>query len=383
MRNREENTPTCSDNIKTIKQRYYKAIDRFGEIHKLKLIIPENSLQKSQNFDVEFDANANLSMKCVYFPYIDEQKPKNPEIEDITPLVRVNFNYLNKRIIDIRINLSGIITEINDNKYLRYFNLKDYFSIPGDYYTELKDVIIDIKNSPIVKFDYNDSGLKTKEINISSESLIIETTEFNYTIENKIKDVTTIDEDSVIKRKIIYNYDDEGLLMEIKDYGFEGLFQNRTEYIYRDESSVLKQITIYNNEGKIDYQYFFGDDEKLSHYDRYDKQSYRNRIKSTYYYKYHNNGNYEIFRYYTESRNLFTQKVFNIDNRLIAHENGGYRSQYSYNSNGLKTEEISSGQQIDKIIYKYKYDTFNNWIECISYRNEIPFEIKTREISYF
>jgi hypothetical protein len=387
MRNRDENNMPNSGKIRTIKQRFYQAIDRFGEVHKSKLYIPDNWFQESKNFDLEYDVIGNIVSKCVHFPYIDKKMPSNPEISDNTPLVRIQFKYHTNRVIELEANTSGIVEETPNKKYLRYFDLKEFFSIPDDNYTEHKDDYVDIENSPVVRFEYDSIGLKIKESNLTLNRQVIEITEFNYTEEDKIKDVTTIDEEGTVIRKIIYKYAENGLLTEIKDYGVEGMIRNRTEFIYHDKSSVPKIITIFDEKGEINDQYKFGEEGKLSLHEKNERNWNDSTHKTTYTYDYHSNGKYDI----CENGTFMHKKYYDANDNLSADWSHQSYNVYNYNKKNLKIERIDfkahndyyTDTVIDRIIYKYKYDANENWIECVSYRNELPFEIMTREISYF
>jgi hypothetical protein len=387
MRNREETDSQSSNgNIRTIKQRFYHAIDKFGEVHRDKLIVPQWPLGHSENFDFEFDVSGNLLSKCVYFPYVRYKVPYSPDIIVNTPLVRIRFTYRDNRLIEINANTSGIVEETQNYEYLRYFDLANFFSIPGDDYTEEMDKLVDINNSPIVKFEYNDSGMKIKETSLNVDGKVEKVTEFNYIDENKIKEVTVFDKENRILRKIIYKYNDEGLLIEIRDYGVDGLIKTRSDLFYYDGNRNVKQRTVFNKIGKIIDQYYFAEDGKLSQHD-YNKYS-NQKGKWSYYYSYHVDGNYEVNETMDDN---FRKNTFDKHNNLIKTSNNASYTEFKYNENlliNMKIEFKAYGavykdEIIDKIVYQYKYDLFNNWIERVSYRNEMPFEIMTREITYF
>lgn len=389
MRNRDETTQNIANKIKRIEQRFYKAIEYFGEVKKEYLIIPENFLVRSENVDFEYDFNSNLIKKKVYFPDDEFKNSKIDDVDNNSQFVECNYKYENNRIVELQVYIKDKMPNATYNRYLAYFDLTKFFAIPNDDLTELYSPLIDVNefNQPRVRFEYNANNLKTKEIHFNNEDKIIEERSFNYNEEGNLIDVTTVYEGKII-RKLIYNYGDIGLI-EIKDYNKHGLI-SRTEFKYSEETQLLVERIKYDNEGiKRDHYYYNADGtlrkkEKGITYER-------NLFYHIYTYQHFDNGDYLIKDEVSCDTSSYEMNIINANGNLLEKwesDLNSNRTKYIYNEYNLIQKKLiskayHSQEIVDEIYYKYRYDFNGNWIERVSYRNEIPFEVMTREITYF
>ena len=154
----------------------------------------------------------------------------------------------------------------------------------------------------------------------------------------KIKRYTT---EGASLQDITYSYDSSGKLTP----GYYGPWYE----LYGKEGQILSMTT---NKNTIQYEYY-ADSNKLKELREYEFDSYPKNVLIRQYY-YNSNGDlskYQVFRYYQQSKEIFNKEVY---------------------------------------IWKYKYDSYGNWISVTKYKliqGDIDVEDKietiTREYEYY
>lgn len=162
------------------------------------------------------------------------------------------------------------------------------------------------------------------------------------------------DRNGNITKKTIPIYDENRLTSESKEYNKEGLLEKFKKYEYYETLKLWKE-TIINSNGFID------------------------TINE---HNYHENGRILICnRFSYGKKDYFMRSEFDKNNLLI---NSFYDTQleehHEYNEHHLSVKTENRG---DTITHSYIIDDYGNWIKRISYRNEIAFKVKKREITYY
>lgn len=216
-------------------------------------------------------------------------------------------------------------------------------------------------------------------------------------------------------QNMILVFDNSGYINERLDFDKSGIYTSKTKYSYNEQKIIISEIEEDIKGDIIFSKKSFYDDEKMTvksiiNYskdysvqtiDYYDNS--KSKIKIDWYtedgklssrtlFKYDDNHNIIEENIYTSYGNLYakTQNIYNTE---------GYKTEsistckselrndyYKYDDFGNKIEEYSNKKSIlvNKYIYKYKYDSQNNWIERVCYLNgKLPVDITERNIEYY
>ena len=216
-------------------------------------------------------------------------------------------------------------------------------------------------------------------------------------------------------QNIILVFDNNGYINERQNFDKAGIYSSKTEFNYNEQKIIISAIE-YNSKGRINYSLKsiydaekmtvksiknYSTDYSVQTIDYYDN-SY-SKIKSDWYrengklssrtiFKYDKKGNIIEENIYTADGKLYekTQNVFNKEGykiEKITSDKSDQRNDYlKYDDFGNIIEEYSNkkGILVNKYIYKYKFDSQNNWIERVSYVNgELPVDFTERNIDYY
>jgi hypothetical protein len=199
--------------------------------------------------------------------------------------------------------------------------------------------------------DYSDGGLLYKIVYTYDQNGIL--TEGNY--------FSTNDE---FLRKQTYSYDKTGNLTEKSSTNFDGSFAEKVTYTY-DEFGNNVEENIYNKSNqitKLTYQY-----DSLNH-----------KIEEKYF---NINGSLSVSTKYK-----YDEKGFMIEENKEHFPEIDILSKkitYKYDLHGNKIEEISDGKFGGKWTFKYEYDLHHNWTKQIAFEEEKPLYIIERGILYY
>lgn len=169
--------------------------------------------------------------------------------------------------------------------------------------------------------------------------------------------------------KVNYKYDDRGNRIESSTFDSNGNLKYKT--IYRHNANEVIEESLISPIGKI-----------ISR-DVYDYDKNGNRILWD---QYNSDGRLvsKIIEKYDDRNNPVYFETWGISDGKLLLENTFKRT---YDFNNTMLEEISSGpngESDGRIIYKYKYDEHQNWIERVSYSdNNKPVNILEKKIEYY
>ena len=193
-----------------------------------------------------------------------------------------------------------------------------------------------------------------------------ETTEI-YTLFNEIgnkMEWTTFKPDGSIETKWLYEYDNNGKLLNENCYCPDSLF-TKSVHQYDEKSNDIQNATYLSN-GDLIFKFIF----------KYDNNGYKIEGNSygadgkhinRYVHKYNESGNKIEWIEYSLS-NINEKRTFKYD----SHNNEIERNIYN-----------SDGSLRDNFIYEYMYDNKFNWTKKIEYKNHIASTITERNIIYF
>lgn len=224
----------------------------------------------------------------------------------------------------------------------RYTFENDFYNIYDSDGRKIEEGIFD---------DYSDGGLLYKIVYTYNNNGIL--IEGNY--------YSTNDE---FLRKQTYTYDKIGNLIEKTSINFDGSFAEKLTFIYNELGNNIEE-NIYNNSNqrtKLTYQY----------------DSIGNKIEKKYFningglmsltkYKYNENG------FMVEENKEHFPEIDILSKKIT----------YKYDMHGNKIEENGDGSLGGKWTFKYEYDRHHNWTKQILFKEEEPRYIIERKILYY
>ena len=177
----------------------------------------------------------------------------------------------------------------------------------------------------------------------------------------------TIQNDTILTTYIV-EYDQNNNVIAEKQFKEQNIPVKLIDRTFNEINlKIREQVVEYSSWDTLRYQNEFIYDKKqnliLGKYNIENDSSY-NTVKNTY----HNNGKLK------ESISEFGESDYSLIQNQKFNENGDLIVQAVNTSDG-KTKDIWE--------YKFKYDTNNNWIEKIEYKNSKPLRIVKREIEYY
>lgn len=214
----------------------------------------------------------------------------------------------------------------------------------------------------------------------------------------KITERKRIHEDGSLTVEYQFFYDSDKNLIKVISPKYKSSHDNETwNTINYDSKGNISESIIHKNTSDIINMYNFRRDSLLE-IKQY-KKDIKNSFSDLYYlgkhvFKYDEKGNLITEEEY-DARDSFIRKyLFKYDldgnmiqeNRIDDDHNYDYESNYWYDDYGNVVEEKTYDKNCNLesfCRYKYKYDDFGNWIECVFYKDGIPEFIDYRTFAYF
>jgi len=247
----------------------------------------------------------------------------------------------------------------------------------------------DIRKETSYTYDKRDRLLDLREIDHYGKGSVLE---YNYSYnsqdsitqlvirKNDFKRTYKIERDEdnrPIKREIIQNdtistynarYDSNNNLISESEFDYENKPIRLVERSFNSQNlKEREKITQYSDWDTIEAEnkYFYNkNNKKIVEQFNIENDSTFDETK----YKYHKNGKLKE-----------STTVIGDDEFILVEKN-------QYNENGDLTEKIvktSDGETNDVWSYDFKYDSENNWIEKIEFKNDKPLRILKRTIDYY
>jgi hypothetical protein len=216
-------------------------------------------------------------------------------------------------------------------------------------------------------------------------------------------------------KNMILVFDNDGYIKEKQNFDNAGIYIDKRKYTYNEQRIIISEIgydtkenIIYSLKGIYDAEkmtvksiIIYSKDYSVQTIDYYDNSN--SKIKIDWYredgelssrtiFKYDKKGNVIEENIYTADGKLYakSQNIFNKDGykieKIYSRKSEQRNDYFKYDDFGNIIEEYSNklGILVHKYIYKYKYDSQNNWIERVCYLNgELPVDFTERNIEYF
>ncbi|MFD2512572.1 hypothetical protein ACFSRY_01725 [Pontibacter locisalis] len=263
------------------------------------------------------------------------------------------------------------------------------------------------------KFAFEENLLP--ESNFRGKVRTVKTTTYSADIENgKVTKGKKADTQS--RPETVMLYDQEGNLLEERQYDSDGTLVNKWVYEYNDKGKetgrayyfygdlVEKEVNKYDEAGNLteQYAYDYNDSLKYKREIRYDEKGNVKEIeadrdlfwgrRNIYTYNEEENTVAERTFYEDSTFNFRTIYRFDKKNNLVGLET--YDSEgtlqdstiYTYDKMGNEVQARTyspQGKRINQTTNKYEYDRKKNWIRKIEYEDGEAKYIVEREIEYF
>jgi hypothetical protein len=364
--------------IKSIKKFSYQAVFNFGEI------IKGNRLESipGDNMFKRYNENGEL-VKEGYFTRLSNFE--SPELFRICEQneqgqIILDASYLGNQLLDI--DPQTIIK----NSYNKQGKLIESFTYKIDKSNSNDDWLATLDDegnvTPPTRRDLADLILKQKTVNKYDNNKLIESKEY--------------DEAGNLTYKETWAYNSKGHQIERIEYETEEEIDTKYVYIYDDgkfDGKIrLLEIREYNSKNTPKGKTLF----------IYDKRGRRNEVKGynekdilvdLNLYKYNEYGSSQEVHYLDSDGNLDYKMIYKYNLKGSLLEEGGYNpdgglyskesNSYNENENLIESRCIEFDEDFVYTSEKYKYDQFNNWIQCIKFNKDIPVKIIEQEIDYF
>ena len=244
------------------------------------------------------------------------------------------------------------------------------------------------------KYTYEDKKVKLKDTYRNYE--LWERTLFEYEDEN-LKSVKVFDSDADLSEMYVYEYNGKKLLsariVKVEYYEDEEKghikseeiikFDNQGNEVY-EYSKYLIDDTYYINEFNTEYDslgkknkglwewYKYKDGNKFDSHINISKYLYddKNRLIEIYSYKKEKTTPFNITKYEYSEDTIIKESISTEDNET---------SKETFFKGLLIKKEEPNG---DVFEYKYTFDSKENWVKVIEYKNTIPIKMRVREIKY-
>lgn len=261
---------------------------------------------------------------------------------------------------------------------------------------EVKEKITFVEGNITIdsKYTYEDKKVKLKDTYKNYE--MWERTLFEYE-EGKLKSVKVFDSDADLSEMYVYEYNGKKLLsariveMEYYENQEKGhiksekiiKFDNQGNEVY-EYSKYLIEDTYYIDEFNTEYDslgkknkgvwewYKYKDGNKFDAHINISKYLYddKNRLIEIYSYKKEKTTPFNITKYEYSEDTIIEESLSTEDNET---------SKETYFKGLLVKKEDPNG---DVFEYKYTFDSKENWVKVIEYKNTIPIKMRVREIKY-
>ncbi|AFL96689.1 hypothetical protein ACQ1Q1_08150 [Ornithobacterium rhinotracheale] len=184
---------------------------------------------------------------------------------------------------------------------------------------------------------FNEKGNCIEEVRYNSEGNIDRKSTLAYDEKENCIERVRYNAEGSIDEKMTLAYDDKGNKIECVFYNSDDSIYSKSTYAYDEKGNCIEEVW-YNSEDSID-------------------------VKSTYFYD--EKGNVRTVVWY-DSEGSMTRK--NI---------------YDYEGNQIQVDYYNSEGKFYRETYTYEYDTHDNWIKKITYKNDKAESIAEREITYY
>lgn len=245
------------------------------------------------------------------------------------------------------------------------------------------------------KYIYNSNGLLFEELSYGADSILKRSEKYKYDSKGNCIEYTQYKDNNSIDKKRIFKFDERGNRIEDNMYRSDGSLYYKHSYKYNVNNKVIEEIFV-NSKGEIENSKIISYDNNLnkiriieldkdystnimvnweSHYE-YDSrnnliQDFRNKNgafhhKTIYKYDINNNKIEEVT--FNEDREITAKTISIYDdfNNLV--------KEINYDENDVVVNSRS---------FEYEYDSMNNWIKMVSFKNGIAETIEEREITYY
>ncbi len=291
------------------------------------------------------------------------------------------------------------IRSFDDGDKYYFFTKYDQFNrIIDSYRTEVDNPTTnDIQQR--TKYYYENDSTKeaylTRSWNNKGE-IDLETQKIWFTNLNDTTTVIEIDKKKNNRITRIYDVIKDGGNKIEKFYLTEGEIYYSSKYYYNDgylasmvSSEGYKQEYKYNDKGELnEVEGTYTDTKHIDTYVKnkrmssisYDKDG---NITRTFHYTYKREGDVEICieTFKIKDRERVTQKFYKNEKLIKLIDSDSSVTEYFYNENG---DEICEKNNEGKILkFVYEYDSNGNWIKKISYKDDTPYDITERAITYY
>lgn len=261
---------------------------------------------------------------------------------------------------------------------------------------ETKEKITFVEGNITLDTKYTYEDKKVKQIDTYRNYEMWKRTLFEYEDEN-LKSVKVFDSDADLSEMYVYEYNGKKLLsariveMEYYENQEKGhiksekiiKFDNQGNEVY-EYSKYLIDDTYYINEFNTEYDslgrknngvwewYKYKDGNKFDAHINIYKYIYddKNRLIEIYSYKKEKATPFNITKYEYSEDTIIEESLSTEDNET---------SKETYFKGLLVKKEDPNG---DVFEYKYTFDSKENWVKVIEYKNTIPIKMRVREIKY-
>ena len=342
------------------------AVEKNGSIIKGAEIenYPDDKKLKWDN-SLYWDRNILGDFRTIKYKYYFDIKGRNTQKEEYrsskakNPYTTYNYIYSNGRLSEVKekiIFIEGNITldtkyTYEDKRVKQIDTYRNYemwkrtlFEYEGVILKSIKVFDSDANLSEMYVYEYNDKIL-----------LSVRIVEMEYYED---------EEKGHIKSEKIIKFDNQG--NEVYEY---------SKYLIEDTYYIDEYNTEYNGLGKknksVGKRYKYKDGSKFDTYTNIYKYIYddKNRIKEIYSCK-EDETPFHMTKYEYSEDTIFVESISTEDNET---------SKETYFKGLLIKGEESNG---DVFEYKYTFDSKENWIKVIEYKNTIPIKMRVREIKY-
>ena len=203
-----------------------------------------------------------------------------------------------------------------------------------------------------------------------------------------IKEKENFDKAGIYNGKTINNYNEQKIIISVIGYDNKGNIDYSQKGIYDAEKMTVKSIINYSKDYSVQTIDYYDNSNRKIKIDWYREDG---KLSSRTIFKYDKKGNIieeNIYtsdgKLYSKNQNIFNNEGYKIE-KITSNDSGQKNEYFKYDDFGNIIEEYSnkSGILVNKYIYKYKYDSKNNWIERVSYINgELPVDFTERNIEY-
>ena len=203
-----------------------------------------------------------------------------------------------------------------------------------------------------------------------------------------IKEKQNFDKAGIYNGKIIYNYNEQKIIISAIGYNNKGSIDYSQKGIYDAEKMTVKSIINYSKDYSVQTIDYYDNSNRKIKIDWFREDG---KLSSRTIFKYDKKGNIieeNIYtsdgKLYSKNQNIFNNEGYKIET-ITSNDSGKKNDYFKYDNFGNIIEEYSNKPEIlvNKYIYKYKYDSKNNWIQRVSYINgELPVDFTERNIEY-